>query len=72
MLLNGEVTNRFSSAQQVTVTASLSENSQLPLLNQLISFSSELGIFTPATVLTNVLGVAQTQFSANDGDLGGG
>jgi hypothetical protein len=42
------------------------------LLNQLISFSSELGIFTPATVLTNVLGVAQTQFSANDGDLGGG
>jgi hypothetical protein len=70
MLLSGEVTNRFSSTQQVTVTASLSENSQLSLPNQVIRFSSDLGIFSPATVLTNEEGLAQTQFSANVGDLG--
>jgi hypothetical protein len=70
MELDGQLTNSFNNDQQVVVTATVTDANNQPVTDTIIQFTSELGMLAPAAALTDGNGIATTNLSANEGDLG--
>lgn len=68
----GNLINRFSNAQNINVSASLSTQGDLNLSDQIISFQTTNGELTLSDTLTNQNGVASTQILTTNASFGAG
>lgn len=66
MMLNGEAVNQFKADQQVQLIATLTDENNQVLANQLVSFTADIGTVSPATALTNAQGIASVNLTSSD------
>ncbi|TPH15029.1 Ig-like domain-containing protein [Litorilituus lipolyticus] len=66
MMLNGEAVNQFKADQQVQLIATLTDENDQVMANQLVSFTADIGTVSPATALTNAQGIASVNLSSDD------
>jgi len=69
--LNGNTTNKFKANEQVQIEATLLNNEQSPLANEIINFTADFGLLNSTTALTNENGVASVVL-AGDETIGAG
>lgn len=70
LLRNGITVNRFKSNEIVQLRALVTDANNLPILNQLVTFTVELGTTNVATGLTDQNGLAEVNLSSSEADLG--
>jgi hypothetical protein len=70
LLRNGIAVNRFKSNEIVQLQALVTDANNLPILNQVVKFTVELGATNVETGLTNQSGVAEVNLSSSDANLG--
>lgn len=70
LLRNGLAINRFKSDESVQLQATVTDADNIPVSNQIVTFTIELGTLDVATALTNVNGIAQVNLLASDDTLG--
>ena len=68
----GNLINRFSDAQNINVSAQLSTQGDIELIDQIISFQTSNGELTLSDTLTNASGVASTQILTENATFGAG
>jgi protocatechuate 3,4-dioxygenase beta subunit len=72
MLLNGVEINQFTTDQQARISSTLTDADNLPLANQIISYSADVGVLDANTALTNSEGVASVNLSSPLAIVGAG
>ncbi|MES2824449.1 MAG: Ig-like domain-containing protein [Pseudomonadota bacterium] len=70
LLRNGITINRFKSNEIVQLKALVTDANNLPIANQLVKFTVELGTTNVETGLTDLNGVAEVNLSSSDANLG--
>ncbi|MES2674865.1 MAG: Ig-like domain-containing protein [Pseudomonadota bacterium] len=70
LLRNGITVNRFKSNEVVQLRALVTDANNLPILNQLVKFTVELGTTNVETGLTDQNGIAEVNLSSSDANLG--
>ncbi len=70
LLRNGLAINRFKSDESVQLQARVTDADNIPVSNQIVSFTIELGATDVATALTDANGIAQVNLLADDNTLG--
>lgn len=70
LLLDGQAVSQFASDQAARVRSQLLDGQGQPLAGKIVRFSSELGILSPATALTDEQGIAETNLTANGEAIG--
>mgnify|MGYP000633630360 CR=1 FL=1 len=71
LLLNGAPVNQFKADQQVQIRTQLTDEDNQPLINQIISYTADIGTLSAATALTDSSGIATVTLSGSD-DIGAG
>ena len=72
MLLDSIAVNQFKTDQQVQITSTLIDGDGLPITNEIITYTADIGTFSTTTALTNNQGVANVILSSSDGTIGAG
>jgi len=71
MTLGDVSVNQFKANQEVQVTSTLTDGNGQGIANKIITFTADIGTFTPTTALTDSQGIATVTLSSND-NIGAG
>ena len=72
MLLESTAVNQFKADQQVQITSTLLDSDGLPIGNEIITYTADIGTFSTTTALTNAQGIANVNLSSSDSVIGAG
>jgi len=72
MLLDNTSVNQFKADQQVQITSTLLDGNGLPISNEIITYTADIGTFSTTTALTNAQGIANVILNSSDSVIGAG
>lgn len=72
MTVDDTTNNRFRSDETAKLVATVRDSNNAPVINEIVTFSAELGNLQTTTALTNAEGVAQVTLTGTDETLGAG
>ncbi|REL34572.1 Ig-like domain-containing protein [Thalassotalea euphylliae] len=71
LLVDGQVTSQFKADQQAQIIARLTTNANQPIVNEIVTFTADIGTLNTTTALTNSQGEAKVTL-VSDGQIGAG
>ena len=71
LLVDGQITSQFKADQQAQIIARLTTNTNQPIVNEIVTFTADIGTLNTTTALTNNQGEAKVTL-ASDGQIGAG
>jgi hypothetical protein len=63
MMLDGQLVNQFKAKQEVQIISTLLDENNLPISNEIITFSADVGVLSTTTALTNEQGIANVSLT---------
>jgi len=72
MMLDGQLVNQFKATQKAQLISTLLDNDGNAMINQLITFTADIGTLDTPTALTNEQGIASVNLSSENNTIGAG